>query len=79
MNREEVVNKASIEKVTLPFKITQAIWPGHDNLEQFISEDAQGNLHLKTVDENETAEMILAKNGFQISVSYLFMLPFKKP
>jgi hypothetical protein len=67
------------EKVTLPVKLTNVVWPGLDNVSDFISQDPEGNLVLKSVDENNVARIVLSKNKFQFSVTFLYLLPFKKP
>ena len=59
--------------------MTSAVWPGHLNFEEYVEQDQEGNLSLKTVDENQSAQLVLSKNGFSFTVSYLFMLPNKKP
>lgn len=51
--REEVYSK--LERESLPVKLTQAVWPGQDNFGDFLSQDPEGNLILKTVDEHSTA------------------------
>ena len=75
--REEVFSGQ--ERETLPVKVNSAVWPGHLNFEEYVEEDQEGNLSLKTVDENQSAQLVLSKNGFSFTVSYLFMLPNKKP
>lgn len=40
--------------------------------------DEEGNMHLKSIDEG-VAEIVLSKNGFMFTVSFLYLLPFKKP
>jgi hypothetical protein len=53
VSREEVYSK--LERESLPVKVTQAIWPGNENFQEYLSKDVDGNLILKTVDENNSA------------------------
>lgn len=66
------------ERVSKFHKHTSATWPGLDNLADYISEDSEGNIHLTSLDE-EVAEIVLSANGLQLTMSFLCMLPFKKP
>lgn len=65
------------ERVNLASKVTSAVWPGHLNVEEYVSQDEEGNLCLKSVDEN--ASIVLSKDGFHFTVSFLVMMPGKKP
>lgn len=75
--REEAFHNC--ERVNLPRKVSSAVWPGHLNYNEYISEDSVGNMHLRSVDEDNTAELVLSKNGFHFTLTYLYLLPFKKP
>ena len=60
-------------------KYTQASWPGMENLDEYITEDSEGNLTLRSTDEEGIASITLSANGFQVMCSFLYLLPFKKP
>lgn len=62
----------------LAHKITSAVWPGSDNFEEYSFMDQEGNFHLRSVDNSES-EIVLAKNGLTFSVTFLYLLPYKKP
>ncbi len=74
INREEVFK----ERDLLPHKFTSVTWPGSDNLEDYSYTDQEGNLHLRSVDDSQS-EIVLARNGLTFSVSFLYLLPYKKP
>lgn len=61
----------------LPHKITSVVWPGSDNFEEYSYMDQEGNFHLRSVDNSES-EMVLAKNGLTFSITFLYLLPYKK-
>ena len=46
------------------------MWPGQDNVHEYVSEDEQGNVHMRSVDDY--GEIVLAKNAFQFTVNYLY-------
>lgn len=59
-------------------RITTASWPGEENLGDFTWQDADGSLHLKSLDDDFTA-VSLDPNGFLVTVQYLYLLPYKVP
>ena len=67
------------ESVTKMFKYTQASWPGLENLEDYLAEDEEGNLTIRSTDDEGIASVTLSANGFQVMCSFLYLLPFKKP
>jgi hypothetical protein len=89
LNREELLNIDQVleddEKPTIGYRriskfqrFTQVVWPGTANMEEYINVDEEGNIHLRSVDD-DVAEIVLSKNGFLMTVTYLYLLPFKKP
>ena len=49
-----------------------------------MTKDTEGHIHLKSVDSGQeegeaAAEIVLSDNGFQFTVTFLYLLPFKKP
>ena len=60
-----------------PTKFTQIIWPGFDNLDEYSWIDEEGNLHLKSIDQ-ELCEVILSSNNLHFRVIFLHQLPQKK-
>ena len=61
------------------YKYTQASWPGLENLHEYLTEDNEGNLTLRSTDDEDIASITLSANGFQIMCTFLYLLPFKKP
>ena len=59
-------------------KYTKVTWPGLDNVDEYTWIDEQGNLHLKSV-ENDLCELILSQNCVHFKVIYLYLVPNKKP
>ncbi|CDW85361.1 UNKNOWN [Stylonychia lemnae] len=85
LSREEILTIREKDQVRQVYerqqkfqKYTQVIWPGIENWEDFLTEDQDGNLTLRSVDE-DLASITLSANGFQLSVKYQQLLPFKKP
>lgn len=84
---EPILNRPELQLIVESrlFKQENASWPGFENLGEFISQDEEGNIHLMTTDfvdgdpQSCSAEIILSRNGFQITVNYLCLLPTKKP
>ena len=75
LQRDEQVDQT----VTKMFKYTQASWSGLENLADYLSEDDEGNLTLRSTDDEGIASVTLSANGFQVICSFLYLLPFKKP
>ena len=67
------------QTVTKMFKYTQASWPGLENLSDYLTEDTEGNLTLRSTDDEGIATVTLSANGFQIMCTFLYLLPYKKP
>lgn len=61
------------------YKYTHASWPGLENLTQYIVLSEDGNLTLRSTDEEDLATLTLSANGFQVMCSFLCLLPYKKP
>eukprot|EP00347_Sterkiella_histriomuscorum_P020126 403339009 len=85
MSRVEFTQTKEDEKVVELYerqskfqKVTQVTWPGFDNWDEYITQDDQGNITLRSIEQG-VAEITLSANSFHLSISYQYMLPFKKP
>ena len=58
-------------------KFVQVTWPGKDNLDEYSWVDEEGNLHLKSIDD-DLCELILSQNNLHFRVMFLHLLPQKK-
>ena len=76
MREEQLKEYPQIAKF---YKYVEAQWPGLENLAEYSWVDEQGNVHIRTTDDDQVAQLILSKNGFQVTVNYLHLLPIKKP
>ena len=77
LSREEQLDAEAT--VTKLYKYTHASWPGLDNLGDYLERSEDGNLTLRSTDEEDLASVTLSASGFQIRCSFLCLLPFKKP
>jgi hypothetical protein len=59
-------------------KVSKVSWPGEENSDEYTWIDEEGNLHMKSIDE-DMAEIVLSVNNLHFRVSFLYLLPFKKP
>lgn len=66
-------------QITKLYKYTHASWPGIENMDEYLTQTADGNFQLRSSDEEDLATVTLSANGFQVMCSYLCLLPYKKP
>lgn len=52
------------------YKYTHASWPGLDNLSNFLTTTEDGNISIRSTDEEDLATVTLSSNGFQILCSF---------
>lgn len=77
MQRDELSDVAKEQKF---FKFLTASWPGSANLHEYTwTDETDGSTHIRSTDDEGVAQISLSANGFQITVSYLLLLPHKKP
>ena len=65
--------------VTKLYKHTHVLWPGIQNMDEYLSRSEDGNIILRSTDDEELATVTLSSNGFQVMCSFLYLLPYKKP
>ena len=66
-----------LEVISKSTKLTKVSWPGEDNLDEYTWMDEQGNLHLRSIDD-DLCEIVLSANCIHFKVSFLYLLPNKK-
>jgi hypothetical protein len=79
ITREELLEEEGYPRVTKFFKYLEASWPGLENLSEYTWVDEQNNVHIRSTDDEQVCKVSLSSNGFQITVTYLHLLPSKKP
>ena len=67
------------ELVRLFTKYKVACWPGSSNVAEYISEDEDGQVVLRSTDEDGVASIAVSADGFSVHVSYLHLLENKAP
>ena len=73
--KEDLFDQAAILKKNV--KITKATWPGEDNVDEYTWIDEEGNLHLRSIEE-DVCQIVLSSNCLHVRVSFLYLLPTKK-
>lgn len=58
-------------------KITKVSWPGLENIDEYSWIDEEGNIHLRSIEE-DICEVVLSANCLHVRVNFLFLLPEKK-
>ena len=48
-------------------------------MNDYLSRTEDGDVVLRSTDEEDLATVTLSSNGFQVMCSYLYLLPYKKP
>ncbi len=61
------------------YKYTNASWPGLDNVSNYLTRSEDGNLTLRSSDEEDLATVTLSASGFQVMCTFMCLLPYKKP
>jgi hypothetical protein len=79
LTREELVYEGSYQRSSHFHKYTSLYWPGEANCQDYIEEDAEGNLHLSCVEGKDIGEVVLSKGRFLFMTHFVYLLPFKKP
>ena len=55
------------------------MWPGQANVADFITEDEEGQISLRSTDEDGVASISISADGFLVQVSYLHLEDSKTP
>jgi hypothetical protein len=67
------------ESISRLQKYSTASWPGLDNFQEYLTQDGEGNLTIRSTDEEDVASITISNTGFQLKATFLYLLPFKKP
>jgi hypothetical protein len=66
MVRDELLS--SYPQLNKFFKYVEAAWPGLDNLSEYSWVDEHQNIHIRSTDDDQIANLSLSRNGFQVTV-----------